>query len=113
MKTTLTTSDGRKLAYRTAGAGPVLVCHPGGPGLSASYLTDLGGIGQSFTLVLLDPRGTGSSDSPADPGAYRFDDYVGDIDVPGLGIARAAQAQAERVGGLPPVKPATRLHAAR
>ena len=80
VKTTLTTSDGRKLAYRTAGAGPVLVCHPGGPGLSASYLTDLGGIGQSFTLVLLDPRGTGSSDSPADPGAYRFDDYVGDIE---------------------------------
>ncbi|MEP6893938.1 MAG: alpha/beta fold hydrolase, partial [Gaiellaceae bacterium] len=76
----LTTSDGRALAYRTVGSGPVLVCHSGGPGLSSLYLTDLGGLDESFTLVLLDPRGTGASDSPADPTAYRFDDYVGDVE---------------------------------
>ena len=77
---TLTTSDGRTLAYRTVGAGPVLVCHSGGPGLSSAYLTDLGGLADSFTLVLLDPRGTGGSDAPPDPTAYRFDDYVADIE---------------------------------
>ena len=80
MSETLTTSDGRTLAYRTTGAGPILICHPGGPGLSSSYLTDLGGIGKSFTLVLLDPRGTGGSDSPADSAAYQLDDYVADIE---------------------------------
>ena len=80
MNQTLTTSEGRKLAYRRVGAGPVLVCHPGGPGLSSRYLTDLGGLGKSLTLVSLDPRGTGGSDSPADPSAYRLDDYVADIE---------------------------------
>ena len=80
MTETLTTSDGRTLAYRTTGAGPILICHPGGPGLSASYLTDLGGIGESFTLVLLDPRGTGGSESPADSGAYQLADYVADLE---------------------------------
>ena len=80
MNETLRTSDGRTLAYRTTGAGPILICHPGGPGLSASYLTDLGGIGESFTLVLLDPRGTGGSDSPADSGAYQLADYVADLE---------------------------------
>ena len=80
MNKTLSTSDGRTLAYRTTGAGPILICHPGGPGLSASYLTDLGGIGESFTLVLLDPRGTGGSDSPADSGAYQLAHYVADLE---------------------------------
>ena len=80
MNETLTTSDGRTLAYRTTGAGPILICHPGGPGLSSSYLTDLGGIGDSFTLVLLDPRGTGGSGSPADSGAYQLADYVADLE---------------------------------
>jgi proline-specific peptidase len=76
----LTTADGRQLAYRTVGAGPTLVCHPGGPGLSSRYLTDLGGLDETFTLVLLDPRGTGDSDGPADAGAYRFADYVADVE---------------------------------
>ena len=80
MHETLTTSDGRTLAYRRAGAGPILVCHPGGPGLSSRYLTDLGGLGESFTLVLLDPRGTGGSDRPADPGAYQLEHYVADLE---------------------------------
>src|SRR5256885_87801 len=36
-----TTGDGRKLTYRKLGHGPVLVCHPGGPGFSADYFGDL------------------------------------------------------------------------
>src|SRR4030081_2510835 len=62
------------------GTGPVLVCHPGGPGFSSSYFADLAGLWELFTLVMLNPRGTGASDRPADPRAYQIDDYVGDVD---------------------------------
>jgi pimeloyl-ACP methyl ester carboxylesterase len=74
------TSDGRALTYRREGSGPVVVCHPGGPGFSSLYFGDLAGLGERFTLVLLDPRGTGSSSRPFDPLAYGVDDYVQDVD---------------------------------
>jgi len=74
------TADGRVLAYRREGSGPLLVCHPGGPGFSSRYFGDLAGLGQSFTLTLVDPRGTGGSDRPADPRAYTTEDYVADLD---------------------------------
>jgi pimeloyl-ACP methyl ester carboxylesterase len=77
---TFRTRDGRALAYERSGSGPVLACHPGGPGLSSRYLTDLGGLGQRFTLVKLDPRGTGGSSRPSDTSAYRIDDYVSDLE---------------------------------
>jgi proline iminopeptidase len=76
----LTTADGRRLAYKRVGSGPTLVCHGGGPGFSALYLGDLGGLDERLELVLLDPRGTGSSDRPADPRAYAIDDYVDDVE---------------------------------
>lgn len=76
----LTTRDGRKLGYRQLGNGPVLVCHPGGPGFSSLYFGDLAGLWERYTLVMLNPRGTGGSDKPADPRAYRIDDYVEDVD---------------------------------
>ena len=71
------TQDGRTLAYRREGAGPLLVCHPGGPGFSSRYLADLAGLGETFTLILLDPRGTGGSD-PAS--SYATDDYAADLE---------------------------------
>jgi proline iminopeptidase len=76
----LTTRDGRRLAYRRAGEGPVLVCHGGGPGFSSLYLGDLAGLGDELELVLLDPRGTGGSTKPSDSRAYAFDDYVSDLE---------------------------------
>jgi pimeloyl-ACP methyl ester carboxylesterase len=76
----LTTADGRKLAYRRSGSGPALVCHPGGPGFSASYLADLGGLDEELELVLLDPRGTGGSDPAGDPAGYEIDDYASDLE---------------------------------
>jgi len=75
-----TTADGRKLTYRRMGSGPVLVCHPGGPGFSSSYFADLAGLWEQFTLVMLNPRGTGGSDRPSDPRAYQIDDYVADVE---------------------------------
>jgi len=74
------TRDGRKLTYRKLGHGPVLVCHPGGPGFSATYFGDLAALWEQFTLVMLNPRGTGGSDRPADRTAYTIDDYVSDLE---------------------------------
>lgn len=74
-----TTSDGRRLAYRRVGAGPILVCHPGGPGMSGHYFGELGGLARAATLLQLHPRGTGGSDRPAD-GSYRLEDYSADLD---------------------------------
>jgi proline iminopeptidase len=74
------TSDGRKLTYRSLGNGPVLICHPGGPGLSSAYFGDLAGLWERFTLIEINPRGTGSSDRPKDRRAYQVDDYVSDVE---------------------------------
>lgn len=75
-----TTRDGRELAYHKLGHGPVLVCHPGGPGFSATYFGDLAALWERYTLIQLDPRGTGGSDRPADCDAYRIEDYVSDLE---------------------------------
>ncbi|HEY5520686.1 MAG TPA: alpha/beta hydrolase [Candidatus Limnocylindrales bacterium] len=71
------TGDGRKITYRLEGSGPMLVCHPGGPGFSGAELGDLGGLSGHRTLVLLDPRATGGSDPAPD---YAPDSYAADID---------------------------------
>jgi proline iminopeptidase len=76
----LTTADGRALAWRESGSGPVLLFHPGGPGCSAAYFGDLPELAARRTLVLLDPRGTGASDRPADPAGYALEDYVADVE---------------------------------
>lgn len=74
------TRDGRKLTYRLEGSGPLLVCHPGGPGFDSGYLRELAGLGATRTLLLLNPRGTNASDPPEDSNAYRIEDYVADVE---------------------------------
>jgi proline iminopeptidase len=76
----LTTADGRRLAWRERGSGPPLLCHPGGPGSSSAYYGDLPGLASQRTLILLDPRGTGASDPPADPAGYDLEDYADDVE---------------------------------
>jgi pimeloyl-ACP methyl ester carboxylesterase len=76
----LKTSDGRTLAFQRLGSGPTLVCHPGGPGLPGAELADLGGLDGSLELLILEPRGTGSSTRPADAEAYDFEHYVADLE---------------------------------
>src|SRR5712692_5366803 len=68
------------LSYHREGSGPVLVCHPGGPGFSSRCFGDLAGLGERFTLVLLNPRGSEGSDRPTDTRAYRTEDYVSDLE---------------------------------
>lgn len=72
--------DGTEIGYRVLGDGPPLVCLPGGPGRSADYLGDLGGLDRSRQLILIDPRGVGLSADPADPATFRADRLVADVE---------------------------------
>jgi pimeloyl-ACP methyl ester carboxylesterase len=76
---TFSAADGTELAYHVHGEGVPLVCIPGGPMRASAYLGDLGGLAGHCQLIMLDLRGTGQSDIPADPGSYRSDRLVDDI----------------------------------
>ncbi|MFJ8962205.1 alpha/beta fold hydrolase [Lentzea sp. NPDC102401] len=76
-----TSFDGTELAYREAGDGVPLVVLAGGPGRASEYLETLGGLDASRRLVVLDNRGTGASDEPADPFTYRRDMLVRDVEM--------------------------------
>ena len=77
---TFASYDGTRLAYHELGDGPALLCVPGGPGRASAYLGDLGGLSAYRRLILLDNRGTGDSDVPADPATYRCDRLVEDVE---------------------------------
>jgi pimeloyl-ACP methyl ester carboxylesterase len=72
-----TTPDGLTLSYERRGSGPLLVCHPGGPGGSSAEFLDFAGLDDTFELVLLSPRGSHGSD-PGDD--YRLESYVADVE---------------------------------
>jgi pimeloyl-ACP methyl ester carboxylesterase len=76
----LAAPDGTELAYRVRGEGSPVVCLPGGPMQDSEYLGELGGLSAHRQLVLLDPRGTGRSATPADPTSYRCDRQVDDVE---------------------------------
>ncbi|WP_307873222.1 alpha/beta fold hydrolase [Paractinoplanes ovalisporus] len=61
--------------YHVAGQGPVCVAHSGGPGMDAGYLRSAE-LERHFTMVYLEPIGTGTSDRLADPAGYVLDTYV-------------------------------------
>ena len=72
--------DARVCGARSDSAPRTLVCHPGGPGMSGAYFGDMCGLGsEDLRVVLLDPRGTGTSDPPAD-GRYELEDYAADLE---------------------------------
>lgn len=82
--------DGTRLAYRSIGSGPLLICLPGGPGRNSVYLENLAGLDETNTLVLLDARGTGESALPADEFSYSAESLARDVDAlrKHLGLAR-------------------------
>ena len=55
---------------------------------SAAYLGELGGLSAYRSLVLVDLRGTGGSDVPADPATYRCDRLVDDVEALRTHLAR-------------------------
>ncbi|MGW1531505.1 alpha/beta fold hydrolase [Streptomyces aureus] len=114
--------DGTELAFDTSGDGPPLVCLPGGPMQDSDYLGNLGGLSAHRRLIMADPRGTGGSAVPADPGSYRCDRQVDDVEAlrEHLGLDRMdllahsagtnlavlyAQRHPERVGRLALITP--------
>jgi pimeloyl-ACP methyl ester carboxylesterase len=72
-----TTPEGLTLSYERRGSGPLLVCHPGGPGGSAAEFRDFAGLDDTFELVLLSPRGSAGSDPAED---YSLVSYVADLE---------------------------------
>lgn len=72
--------DGTRLTYHLRGEGEPLVVLPGGPMRASAYLGNLGGLDAHRQLVLLDLRGTGESELPADRGTYRCDRLVDDVE---------------------------------
>jgi pimeloyl-ACP methyl ester carboxylesterase len=83
----LTTPEGLTLSYERRGNGPLLVCHPGGPGGSAAEFEDFAGLDDAFELVLFSPRGSHGSDPAGD---YALASYVADLEAlrEHLGIER-------------------------
>lgn len=76
----LAARDGTELAYHVRGEGNPVFCLAGGPMEDTAYLGDLGGLSAHRQLLLLDPRGTGRSATPADPTSYRCDRQVDDVE---------------------------------
>jgi proline iminopeptidase len=72
-----TTPDGITLSYERRGSGPLLVCHPGGPGGSGAEFEDCAGLDDTFELLLLNPRGSHGSDPAED---YALSSYVRDLE---------------------------------
>lgn len=72
-----TTPEGLTLSYERRGSGPLLVCHPGGPGCSAAEFRDFAGLDDTFDLVLLSPRGSAGSDAADD---YSLAAYASDLE---------------------------------
>lgn len=54
--------NGITLSYEVRGSGPLLVWHPGGPGMAIQGYPGYEVMAQDFTVVYLDPRGVGKSE---------------------------------------------------
>jgi proline iminopeptidase len=68
--------DGVRQRYHVAGAGPVCVVHPGGPGIAWDYLR-IPALEAKLTMVYVEPIGTGQSGRlPVHPHGYTLDRYV-------------------------------------
>ncbi|MEU8215457.1 alpha/beta hydrolase [Micromonospora taraxaci] len=83
------TVDGVRQVYHVAGTGPVCVAHSGGPGIDWAYLRTPS-LEEHFTMVYVEPVGTGASGRLDDAADYRLDTYVRFLDavVEHLGVPR-------------------------
>ena len=101
--------DGTALALHVLGSGEPLLCVPGGPGRASSYLGDLGGLAGTRALHLLDNRGTGASELPADRDSLQFPRLADDVE----DVRRALGVDALDVLGHSAGCPVALTHAAR
>ena len=107
--TRVTARDGVELAVHERGAGPPLLCVPGGPGRASEYLEDLGGLDATRTLHLLDNRGTGASELPADRTSLQLDRLPDDVE----DVRRSLEMEPADVLGHSAGCPVVLLHAVR
>ena len=70
---------GAEIAYHVAGSGPVVVAHPGGPGLEWTILR-MPQVEKFATVVYIEPIGTGSSGRLPDSSGFTMERYVGDVE---------------------------------
>jgi proline iminopeptidase len=70
---------GVEIAYHIAGQGPVLIAHPGGPGGEWSYLR-MPSVEKTFTVVYIEPVGSGTSGKLEKRSDYTMSRYVDDVD---------------------------------
>lgn len=68
--------DGIQQSFHVAGQGPVIVVHPGGPGIHWQYLR-MGFLERHFTMLYLEPIGTGGSGRLAEhPHGYTVERFA-------------------------------------
>jgi pimeloyl-ACP methyl ester carboxylesterase len=106
---TVTAADGSRLAVHPVGDGPPLLCVPGGPGRASEYLEDLGGLSATRQLLLLDNRGTGASELPADRSSLQMPRLADDVE----DVRRALELMPTDVLGHSAGCPVALLHASR
>jgi proline-specific peptidase len=70
-------ASGGHVVIDVRGQGPLCLAHPGGPGLDSSYLHGAA-LEKHFTVVYIDPLGTGSSSKVPPPDLYSI---ARDVDV--------------------------------
>jgi len=73
------TIAGVEIAYHVAGSGPVILVHPGGPGIEWSF-DRMPQVEAFATVVYIEPIGTGSSGRLPDPRGFTMERYVGDVE---------------------------------
>jgi pimeloyl-ACP methyl ester carboxylesterase len=105
----VTARDGTRLAVHIRGNGAPLLCVPGGPGRASAYLEDLGGLDDDFALHVLDNRGSGESELPADRESLSFPRLADDVE----DVRVALGAESIDVLGHSAGCPVALLHAAR
>lgn len=72
--------NGINIHYTVQGSGPVILAHSGGPGFDARGWDDFAKIDEFLTVVAIHPRGSGLSEAPTDPMAYKLADYAADLE---------------------------------
>lgn len=105
----VTAADGTRLAVHSRGDGPALLCVPGGPGRASDYLEDLGGLDRTRRLLLLDNRGTGRSELPAERASLQLPNLADDVE----DVRRALDPPPADLLGHSAGCPVVLLHAAR
>jgi proline iminopeptidase len=71
--------SGSQIAYHVEGSGPIVLVHPGGPGMEWSYLR-MPELETFAKVVYIEPIGTGRSSRQPGPRGFSMARYVSDVE---------------------------------